>query len=531
MKKITHVLFAIVCLGSLFAFSKQFTDPYIVPKWCFVVFVLLVIFVYEAVKSLFDKQNKLSKMDFSTCGYIIVFFCFLEAVLGIVQFWGLFQGSSIYKVTGSFDNPAGFAASLCAGFSFIIFLLSEGCRKHVRHGGWMIGAIIAVAVTMSQSRAGVMSVAFICFTLLYLKFSRKRWIRILSMGCFALLLSGCYWLKKDSAEGRLLIWKCSMHMVKDSPWIGHGIGGFEAHYMDYQKDYLRQHEQSRYSMLAGNVKHPFNEYIGVLVNFGFIGLLMILAIVTLLVHCYRKYPSAEKRIALYSLMSIGVFSFFSYPFTYPFTWIVTSLCVVILTKEYLTIFFTQPMMKNALCIFILIGSFGGIYKLVERVKSEIEWGKIAKLALCEKSRKTLPAYEKLEMKFEDNPYFLYNYAAILLENKQYEESIKIALRCRKYWADYDLELMIGELYQNLDIPELAEKYYNSALLMCPSRFLPLYNLFHLYKDIEDRECMFSVAKTIIDKPMKIETPTIRMMKREMEREQAQLLTEERATNR
>lgn len=113
--------------------------------------------------------------------------------------------------------------------------------------------------------------------------------------------------------------------------------------------------------------------------------------------------------------------------------------------------------------------------------AEKEWGDTSRLALCGASGKTLPAYAELEKKFENNPYFLYNYAAILLENKQYEESLTVALQCRKYWADYDLELMIGENYQELDKYELAERYYDNASMMCPSRFLPLYKLFHLYK--------------------------------------------------
>lgn len=43
---------------------------------------------------------------------------------------------------------------------------------------------------------------------------------------------------------------------KDAPWLGHGIGSFEARYMDYQADYFRQYGLNRYSMLADNVKHP-----------------------------------------------------------------------------------------------------------------------------------------------------------------------------------------------------------------------------------------------------------------------------------
>lgn len=120
-------------------------------------------------------------------------------------------------------------------------------------------------------------------------------------------------------------------------------------------------------------------------------------------------------------------------------------------------------------------------------------------------------------KFEDNPYFLYNYAAILLDNKQYDESLQIALKCRRYWADYDLELIIAENYQHLGNIRLSEKYYTNAYMMCPSRFLPLYRLFHLYKENNDNEQMLNMAEIIINKPIKIENSTILMMKREMKR--------------
>ena len=365
MIRILRCLFTILCLGSIFVYSRQFTDSYIVPKWCFAVFVLLVISVCGVVNILFRRWNGQVRIRETVYGFIIVASCFLQAMLGGVQFFGFFQMSTAFGVTGSFDNPAGFAACLCVGFPFAGFLLSDK-NKYIRYVGWMTGFVIAVAVILSQSRAGIMSIAFICFMLLNMKFFHKRWMKCLSLVCFALLLSGCYWMKKDSADGRLLIWRCSADMIKDAPWFGHGVGSFEARYMDYQAGYFRQHGENHYSMLADNVKHPFNEYVGVLLNFGFVGLLMIFAVITLLMYCYKTHPCLEKRIALYSLISIGIFSFFSYPFTYPFTWIVTLLCIVILTREYITEILARSMIKNVICIFILLCSLGGISCVLER---------------------------------------------------------------------------------------------------------------------------------------------------------------------
>ncbi|MCS2645915.1 tetratricopeptide repeat protein [Bacteroides thetaiotaomicron] len=167
---------------------------------------------------------------------------------------------------------------------------------------------------------------------------------------------------------------------------------------------------------------------------------------------------------------------------------------------------------------VVVGAFLGINWARERFRLEHNWHKAFALALCNSYDEALPYYVSMLHQFYDNPYFLYNYAAVLLENRQYERSLQIALQCRKYWADYDLELMIGEIYQQLNKPKLAEKYYNSASMMCPSRFLPLYKLFHLYKTNGEKERSLAMAEAVISKPMKIKTTTIRMMKREMERE-------------
>lgn len=256
----------------------------------------------------------------------------------------------------------------------------------------------------------------------------------------------------------------------------------------------------------------------ILLNFGIIGLVILFAFIFLLIYCYKLNPDIEKKIAVYVLISIGTFSLFSYPFTYPFTWIITLLSVLIIIKEPIKVFFAASWKKNVVCALVIGCSMIGIYELVERIQAELEWGRISKLTLSDSYDTVLPAYEKLEKAFADNPYFLYNYAAVLLEKKQYDKSLEIALQCRKYWADYDLELILGENYQQLNKPKLAEKYYNSASMMCPSRFLPLYKLFHLYKMNGEKERSLAMAEAVVDKPMKIETVAIKRMKREMERE-------------
>ena len=334
-----------------------------------------------------------------------------------------------------------------------------------------------------------------------------------------LLIIGFYWLKKDSADGRLLIWRCGLEMVKDAPWTGHGSGSFEAKYMDYQADYFKEYgSQNRYAMLADNVKQPFNEYLGILINFGIVGLALLLGIVGALVYCYRQNPTQEKKIALYALLSIGVFSFFSYPFTYPFTWMVTFLAVLMLTADYLKRIKIGTWGRNIIYSAALMGFFWGQVRLGARTQSERSWQEASELAFCRSYDEALPYYVSLKHRFEDNPYFLYNYAAVFTEAKEYEKALKVALECRKYWADYDLELLLGDIYREKKDYKQAEEYYMSASYMCPSRFLPLYQLYELYKCIGNTEKASELAKILLEKPAKVNSMLIKRIKYQLKKE-------------
>ena len=63
-------------------------------------------------------------------------------------------------------------------------------------------------------------------------------------------------------------------------------------------------------------------------------------------------------MSLLSLLSIAVFSFFSYPFTYPFIWIISALSVsTLIGKAYEnTLFQKTTIIKRGIAFFLLIGS-------------------------------------------------------------------------------------------------------------------------------------------------------------------------------
>lgn len=286
---INSFTFMLLYTGSIFVYSHQFTDAYIVPKWFFFIGYTLLLGGYFSIQTLLHHPIKINLFF---CYISIVLVSLLQASYGIAQHFDLFSSHSFYyKVTGSFDNPAGLSSCLCISFPFIFSFL-KSYSKYLRYG---ICIIVIITIMLSHSRSGFLSICILLFVYIYDKNPKNKFIKNLLLFSLILILIGCYWVKKDSADGRLLIWLCCINMIKDAFWFGYGVGGFEAHYMDYQMIHFNHNPDSKYIMLAGNIKHSFNEYIELILNFGIIGLLILIIIIGLVLYCYKKKPSLKKR--------------------------------------------------------------------------------------------------------------------------------------------------------------------------------------------------------------------------------------------
>ena len=312
----------ILCIVSLFCVYSSFQDPLILPKWYAVIAICLaacLIFSIQRLIILHKKKQPISSYFPVRIGFIISFCCWLQALYGIAQYIHVLPPTCHFPVSGSFDNPAGFAACLCAGFPITLWLfLRPRQNKTYRIVTGVMVLTLITAIIMSESRAGIVSIASVSglWLLTKLSFSKKWKITLLSGGLL-LLLTGVYFIKKDSANGRLLIWRCSWEMIKDAPLLGHGIGAFEAHYMDYQASYLSKcSTDDKFAHLADNVRNPFNEYLNIYINFGTTGILLLLSFILFLYICYYRNPTKEGYIAIYTLLSIGIFALFSYPLMY-----------------------------------------------------------------------------------------------------------------------------------------------------------------------------------------------------------------------
>jgi len=172
---------------------------------------------------------------------------------------------------------------------------------------------MCLVLPASRSRAAWLAIAVSSFYLLSIKYKliqqvkvhfKTRIRRISLLVSLVVLLfivgAGLYHLKKGSADGRLLVWKVSIEMIKDKPAFGHGYEGFKKHYMDYQSKYFHYNPESKEAMVAGDTNYAFNELIQLTVENGIIGILPFFAIIFFLlfgnVKTLRSGESEEKPV-------------------------------------------------------------------------------------------------------------------------------------------------------------------------------------------------------------------------------------------
>jgi O-antigen ligase len=560
-----EILFpALLFLGTLFYTNNSFVEKYTLPKeYIFILFSLLSGIFLVFKNSLSVQWNRLSISIFVFIGYllastiitggrgleilrlsvflllflyfknsnfegkclkiIVVNLCSFQAIYGLFQYFQIIRVASVFPIVGSFDNPAGFAACSAVAFPLAFSLLKEW--KYYKWPAIVSMAVIGIAVVLSESRAGIVSLGAVLVIFLYSEYHEKlRKLKkylipssiVIGATIFFLLLS----MKQDSASGRVLIWSNTWEMIKDTPIFGHGNGAFPAKYMDYQADYFAQNPESKYTMLADNVLHPFNEYLLLSAEYGLVGLILLLTVAFFLLKS-GKIGSPY----MLCLISLGIFSLFSYPLKYPFVWVIVAYCLAEIRKRQARHCGLAPQstdkeqaakpIRSAMLLLLLITfvSLGG-YFLSKDISFEYRWNKAAKASLLGKTKELLPEYERLHRARNGNYLFLYNYGAELNHINEYEKSAVILSQCLHYLNDYDVQMLLADNYSNLKQWDKAENHYIRAADMCPARFLPLSKLMNLYDTTGQNDKAKKMALKIIDKPVKVQSPTVSRIKME-----------------
>ena len=294
-------------------------------------------------------------------------------------------------------------------------------------------------------------------------------------------------------------------MVTDKPFFGHGANAFQPNYMLYQAAYFEKNPNSRFGNLADNVRAPFNEYLGFLIQFGVTGILLLSV---LLFFTFRKsliIITEDKQMAVLSLLGIGILGLFSYPLSYAVVLIMVSLNLFLITRSQ-----GQDILKGTVPVWLLLAIFlpAVYYASVDsmrKVRSEKVWSRLKKQYFIQGvSEQMLTRYRDLYLIEQfDDPEFLYNYGAILNKSGQYQQSNQVLRDCERQLNDCDVQVLQADNYYNVGDYIQAEQCARLASRMCPNRFTPLYQLVLIYDKTGRRVKALQLSDEILRKPMKV----------------------------
>ena len=165
-----------------------------------------------------------------------------EAIEGIQQLEGYaYSNHSLFPLTGTFFNPGPYSGYLAIILPIGLDLfLRKSLPTPIRYTGAAYALLCLIVLPAGMSRSAWIAACIACawvYLTHRLDWERlNRWqkrhrfstILALIIGCGLLGIGGyrLYSLKKDSADGRVLLWKITTRAIAEKPVQGTGLGGF-----------------------------------------------------------------------------------------------------------------------------------------------------------------------------------------------------------------------------------------------------------------------------------------------------------------
>ena len=453
----------------------------------------------------------------------------IEAVWGLRQLYGFsVSGHSRYALTGSFFNPGPYGGYLAMILPVCLHLYLRACEwkstdvlhKIEKVTAGLAGILILCVLPATMSRSAWIAAAISCAWVAYMHRDRRKWSvlwrrykkRYLTwgvVGLFVLILGGAgiFFLKPDSAMGRLFMWKITCKAIVEHPWGCRE--GFVYAYGEAQEKYFGSGDYAVWEeRVAGSPEYAFNEYLELALTAGVMLGVMFFSTIGAGLWLGTKWGRYEICGALISLL---VFSFSSYPMTYP--------CFIIAFILLLIACFLGYSHKLMLLFTFVIGSVGVWLVRNNAYDACREWSQCKMLYSIQAYGKAKEEYGRLYPLLNGRPRFLFEYGRCLHNLKEYNASNRILQEAERISCDPMILNVIGKNYKALKRYEEAEHWFLRSTHRLPGRIYPYYLLAKLYAEPDFRkpDKLEQMVEIVLTKEPKIQSSAIREMRDEVKK--------------
>ena len=453
----------------------------------------------------------------------------IETVWGLCQVYGYTSSNhSLYALTGSFYNPGPYSGFLAM---CLPVCLHEWLKRGKNVGGYIaLGVLLLMLCVlpagMSRSAwlaAGIASayIGWMHYRSQVMAGIRKH--KALTVGAVIALsfaLGGAYLLKKDSADGRLLMWKVAVQAIKEKPLSGYGWDYVAGAYGDAQEKYFSKGEYTEQEeRVAGSPEYVFNEYLQTAMAWG----VLVLCVILLLVIVAMTGHHVSGNYGLFgSMLSLAVFSFSSYPFQFPLFVAAFGLLVLTGLSGWLRFFPVALLFPVGLCW--CAGIYGGyVYftHVQEREAVKNRWQRVRMFyhsgAYSEAVESYMPFHEIMKW----NARYLFELGHACHKTGNHEESNRYLKEALRVSADPMILNILGKNCQAEKRYQEAEHCLLRSVNRLPGRIYPYYLLFKLYDEIPEgkyaQERKEWAARMVLEKEPKVQSTAIREMREEVKK--------------
>lgn len=452
---------------------------------------------------------------------LIVVFGLVECVFGWLQLLGFAaSGNSMYPATGTFYNPGPYC-----GFLAVIAPVALHAVLHDRHKAvvWLSGTYLFLAIGLMPAlmgRTGWIAALLGCAVVAagyYISggrsFNKEGRLRVYAVSMIVLtiaFLALLYFLKPDSAQGRLLMWMIAFKAMIAHPW-GVGWDRVAGAFGQAQEDYFAQHPDSVFVSVAGAPEYVFNEFLQIGIAFGIAGFIAFIAfvvagavtawrsrcyglcgaVVAFTAVCFSSYPLqfAEFYLLVFLLGGAIIFHRHNYP-----VWLRAGACVVL----------------------------GGVlsvpaYGIMERKRQTSEWDRMSNAIRYRLSDGMMKECDSLVREMGWSARCLFDYGKALRGNGDYEKSNKVLRMGVEISSDPMFLNLIGRNHEDMGETAEAEEYYTRSRHRLPNRLYPYYLLALLYAKEDDTSSgkFLKAYEEAMELPVKVESPATREMREEL----------------
>lgn len=498
-------------------------ETIIEPKFCSQIVLIILFFIG---KQYFDKpENKISLMI-----TILIFLVFglYEGLLGGFYIYENYKNFNPLNLRGSFHNSGIYAIYLSVPFvlSVIIFLQNKSksrlniCLKILSVFTFiLLGFVLIYTQSRTAWIASFLGILFLATQYLkvlkrFNQIVRSNLLRIifflLILGSILLLSKQLYEFKQNSAIGRILVWKVSLEMVKERPICGKGFNNFSQTYDNYQSNYFNKPRDLQEVLVAGKVQYAFNDYLQIMVEYGFVGIFLFLGMIFFVFYDHTNIYQGLLITCLIAGLSSYPLQGLPTSLNFYFVLMFSSLGSKKNNTFTLKIIQTKLLWIMLICVSIFIFTVNFSKDKIEKACYVAE-----QYFNTELYPEAIKKYKILYPEIEKDAPNLMIYAKALALDGQHQEAIKVYEQALKYLADPFLYNNSGLSYQAIGDLKKAEMMYQKSSRMIPNLIYPRYLLANLYIQNKEFDKATIIAREIVNLPVKIYSEASNEMKKEM----------------